>query len=86
MGTEIGMLSSGLDAFRSAQGRIDQAAGSIAASTLPTPANSDVQAGTQRDLTDSLVQLKVGEVMAQAGARVIQTADDVLGTNIDTYA
>lgn len=86
MGTEIGILSSGLNAFHSGHSQIHQAATSIAANALPTPANSDVQAETQRDMTDSLVQLKVGEVMAQTGARVIQTADDVLGTNIDTYA
>lgn len=81
------LLNNGLSTYHSGQRQMDQASGAIASNniTTVTPQNSQTQADRQ-DLTDSLVQLKVGEVTAQTGARVIQTADQVLGTLIDTRA
>ena len=38
------------------------------------------------EITEQLIQLKVGEHSAKAGARMIQSADEVLGTLIDTQA
>ncbi len=41
---------------------------------------------TDRSLTDELVRLRVEERNAQASAKVIETADEVVGTLIDTTA
>ena len=40
----------------------------------------------ERDLATSLVDLRVGKIEAQAGAKVVATADAVLGTLLDTRA
>lgn len=72
-------FSSGLNAVQSGQRRIDQAASDIA--SAPVNRNSDA-AGT----ADNLLQLSVGKTEAQAGAKVIETSDEVLGTLIDTRA
>ena len=44
------------------------------------------QANTQADLAESLVGLTQGRNEVQASARVVETADEVLGTLIDTRA
>ncbi|WP_437881919.1 pyrroloquinoline quinone biosynthesis protein PqqE [Pseudomonas sp. LRF_L74] len=90
-------LGYGLNAFQSGQRRVDQAATDIAANTANS--QSAVERPTERvsqsiqdarDVTpsieDSAVALNVGSIEAQAGARVIKTADQVLGTLIDTRA
>lgn len=76
-------FSAGLGAIQSGQRRIDQAAGDIAGSSL---CRVDPPQAEAADLATSLVALEVGKVQAQAGARVIETADAVLGTLIDTHA
>jgi hypothetical protein len=48
-----------------------------------TPQNADPNSP---DLTESLVALRVGENEVRANARVVDTADEVLGTLIDTRA
>ncbi|VXC98460.1 conserved hypothetical protein [Pseudomonas sp. 8Z] len=95
-------FSSGLSGIQSGQRRVDQAAFDIAGSGLPqaqqtnqsnlntaqnqvnpTPQNADANSP---DLTESLVALRVGENEVRANARVVDTADEVLGTLIDTRA
>lgn len=95
-------LSSALTGIQSGQRRVDQAAFEIAGSGLPqaqttnqtnqnnaqnqvttTPQNADPNSP---DLTESLVALRVGENEVRANARVVDTADEVLGTLIDTRA
>ncbi|HBX57004.1 hypothetical protein [Pseudomonas sp. UBA2684] len=92
-------FSSGLSTIQSGQRRVDQAAAEIA-STAVTPPQQPVQTPPQNqvrqasevatnnppDLAESLVALRVGQNEAQAGARVVATADEVLGTLIDTTA
>jgi flagellar hook protein FlgE len=72
-------FSSGLSTVQSGQRRIDQAASDIASNSVNR--NSDAA-----DTADNLVQLNVGKVEAQAGAKVIETSDEVLGTLIDIRA
>jgi len=72
-------FSSGLNTVQSGQRRIDQAASDIA--SAPVNRNSDAA-----DTAESLVQLSVGKTEAQAGAKVIETSDEVLGTLIDIRA
>lgn len=79
------LLSSGLAAFQAGQQRVDDAGAAIAADTLPVAENSQAVADTV-ELTEQLIQMKVGEQAAKAGARMLQSADEVLGTLINTKA
>ena len=86
------VFSSGLSSIQSGQRRVDQAAAEIAGASLPR-ATSQAQPVLQspaearpKDLSNSLVDLQVGKVEAQTGARVLETADAVLGTMLDTRA
>lgn len=76
------LISNGLGAFQSGQQRLAQAGGEIAAATLPAMQPSQAAA----EVTEQMVQLKVAEHEAAAGARMIRTADEVLGTLINTTA
>ncbi|NMZ67325.1 hypothetical protein SAMN05216370_3613 [Pseudomonas peli] len=92
-------FNSGISTIQSGQRRVDQAAADIASNALgpqpqPTsapPANqvnpSPSSAEQSRpDLAESLVALRQGQNEAEAGAKVVKTADEVLGTLIDTTA
>lgn len=91
------VFSSGVSALQTGQRRVDQAAADIAGNvlvpaSLPTPAQdqvsgaSQVDADSRPDLAESLVALRIGQNEAQAGAKLVKTADEVLGTLIDTTA
>lgn len=90
---------SGLNGIQSGQRRVEQAAGEIAGNAVTQSQQSGQNAPTnqvgptsqasersQPDLTESLVALRVGENEVRANARVIETADEALGTLIDTRA
>lgn len=92
-------FSSGVSTIQSGQRRVEQAASDIATNAFiapPQAAQSERQsqlnpsaeapAESRPDLTESLVALRVGQHEAQAGAKVVKTADEVLGTLIDTTA
>lgn len=91
-------FNAGLSGIQAGQRRVDQAASEIASNTLPvqppaqTPPSQQVEpnlearAATQPDLAESLVGLTQGRNEVQASARVVETADEVLGTLIDTRA
>ena len=82
-------FNSGLAAIQSGQQRVDQAATNIASSTVTRPEqarDSTALPDTNADLASSLVELKVGKTEAQAGAKVVETADEVLGTLLDIRA
>ncbi|AHL77081.1 hypothetical protein CH92_19150 [Stutzerimonas stutzeri] len=79
------LLSAGLGAYQAGQQRVDNAGTALAASTLPAAENSQTVADAI-ELTEQLVQMKVGEHTAKAGVRLLQTADEVLGTLINTKA
>ncbi|MGK9066738.1 hypothetical protein [Stutzerimonas chloritidismutans] len=81
--TTSNLLGAGLSAFQAGQQRVDGAATAIA--ELPISENSQAVAETV-ELTEELVQLKVGEYQARAGVRMLQTADEVLGTLVNTTA
>lgn len=76
------LLSAGLGAFQSGQQRLAQAGGEIAANSLPAVQPSQAKA----EVTEQLIQLKVAEHEAALGAKMIRTADEVLGTLIDARA
>lgn len=77
---------SGLNTVQSGQRRIDQASVDIAGSSLARSRQSDAQARSDVDLPDAMIGLTTGKLEAEAGARVLKTADDVLGTLIDIRA
>ena len=92
-------FNSGISTIQSGQRRVDQAAVNIASNALTQPQqpNSTPPANqvnpapslaeqTRPDLAESLVALREGQNAAQAGAKVVKTADEVLGTLIDTTA
>jgi len=96
---QINAMSSGLSTLQSGQLRVDQAAGDIARASLPAapaaaginPPAADAAAMVAgrpeaQELTSSLVALNVGKVEAQLGVKLIQTADQVLGTLFDSRA
>ncbi|MHA6479661.1 hypothetical protein RTE98_02720 [Stutzerimonas frequens] len=76
------LMGAGLSAFQNGQQRVEQAATSIASASASALGNSQAVA----ELSEELIQLKVGEHTAKLGARMIQSADEVLGTLIDTQA
>ncbi|WP_439859996.1 hypothetical protein [Pseudomonas sp. MBLB4136] len=87
-------FSAGISTIQSGQRRIDQAATEIAGAAFAAPppqqsrvdATPESRADAPADLSESLVALRVGQHEAQVGARLVKTADEVLGTLIDTKA
>ena len=95
-------FSSGLNALQAGQRQVDQAAAAMAnpnsISTTQAPAaittpsatanasRDSSDAASRPELSESLVALRVGEHQAQAGAKLVQTADEALGTLINTRA
>ncbi|MBP8236650.1 MAG: hypothetical protein KAX63_02925 [Pseudomonas sp.] len=92
-------FTSGISTIQSGQRRVDQAAADIASNAVTPPqqptstppanqVNPAVSAAEQSrpDLAESLVALRQGQNEAEAGAKVVKTADEVLGTLIDTTA
>ncbi len=92
-------FASGTSAIQSGQRRVDQAASDIASNAITQPqqptstppanqVNPSPRAAeqTRADLAESLVALRQGQNEAEAGAKVVKTADEVLGTLIDTKA
>jgi hypothetical protein len=71
------VLSSGLQGLQTGLNKANQAAGQIARSGTTEP---------NGDLASSIVDLKSSELQVKASAAVIKTADDLLGTLIDTTA
>lgn len=78
------LLSAGLGAYQAGHQRVEQAGMAIAERTLPVE-TSQVMADSV-ELTEELVQMKVGEHQARTGVRLLETADEVLGTLINTKA
>lgn len=83
-------FSAGLGGIQVGQRRVEQAASEIASSTVQGPQQTNPGAESQSvnsaDLASSLVGLAQGRNEVQASARVVETADEVLGTLIDTRA
>jgi len=76
-------LNTGLQGFQEAQSRMNQAASDIASQSVTDSTTDSIDS---KDLTTSLVELKVAENDAKANVKVIQAASDVLGTLLDVEA
>lgn len=80
-------FSAGINAIQSGQRRVDQAAGEIASAPITAErAQANEPSAARADIAENMVEMRVGQYEAQAGARVVQTADKVLGTLIDVTA
>lgn len=85
-------FNSGLSSVQSGQQRVNQAASDIASINVVKPATESSAANPSNnqaqpvDLATSLVDLQIGKQQVQAGAEVIKTADDALGTLLDIRA
>ena len=79
------VLGAGIDAFQAGKRRVEVAAAEIAGATASDPKTQEANsfAESNRDLVTSLVELQAGKLQAQAGAKVVETADEVLGTLLD---
>ncbi len=89
-------FNAGFSGIQAGQRRVDQAASDIVSNTVAQ--QQSVEASSQQrispsqqtranspaDLPESLVELAQGRNEVQASARVVETADEVLGTLIDT--
>ena len=53
---------------------------------ITTRAQANEPSAARADIAENMVEMRVGQYEAQAGARVVQTADKVLGTLIDVTA
>jgi flagellar hook protein FlgE len=85
------VLSTGLDGIKSGIGNAQQAAQDIASvattadvndSTLPNSAGP----ASVVSLTESMLQLQSSETQVQASAKVVETADKILGALLDIKA
>jgi len=75
-------LGSALAAYQAGQRRIDDAGAAIATSAVPAVSNSLALI----DLGEQMLELRGGQYDAMAAVRMIRSADEVLGTLIDTQA
>lgn len=77
------VLNTGVQGFQDATRRAGEAAQSIASQSVKDASTESIN---QKDITSSLVDLKVAELDAKANAKVIETASDLVGTLLDVKA
>jgi flagellar hook-associated protein FlgK len=70
-------FTTGLQGYQRAEQRVGQASEAIANGASRESGAAPVE------ITDELINLKLGELEAGASAKVIQTASDMLGSLID---
>lgn len=79
-----GLLQTGLGGVQDGMRRMEKAAGEIARAGQPiNPDNPDQASG---DIAEPIVELKLYENSVKASAKVIKTADEVVGTLLDIKA
>jgi hypothetical protein len=92
-------FNSGIQGFQKAEEDANKAAASIATNIAITPEDfltgqelnsstteQNTASGDLSDLNQSIVDLKVAEYQAKSSAKVIETANDSLGTLLDVRA
>ena len=72
---EINSLASGISVLQNAQQQVQQSASQIA--------NIVTKQGPTSDLVEPIVELKVAEQQAQAGAKIIEVEGKTVGTLLD---
>ncbi|RCU51126.1 hypothetical protein EZV61_17995 [Corallincola luteus] len=81
-------VNSGVEGLRRAEQSVAETANNIATQVVtPEPEGEEVLGAEQAlSLSEELVNLRVQEFTAKANAQVIQTADEVIGSLLDTSA
>lgn len=82
-------LYSGAQGIARSEEQITQSAHNIATANVQNgdkPQAQEAKTEQQTSINEELVKMKVAEHEAQASAKVIQTAEDVLGTLVDVTA
>lgn len=92
------VLNTGLEGVQKGMTGLHQTAQNIASKTTQvtsapqsgqSPATvqaATVQAATDSSLAESMVEMRLYEATTQASAKVVKTADEMIGTLIDTFA
>ncbi|GGA88598.1 hypothetical protein GCM10011369_33430 [Neiella marina] len=75
---------SGLNIVNQAFYTAAESSQAIAEAVVEPESESSMSAPGTTSLTEAVVDLKKAEIMSLAGAKVIRTADEVVGTLIDT--
>jgi len=85
--TSSNPLYGGLQAYQSGSRQVDKAGTAIASQSARNQEQAlDATTNSQADLASELVNLDVGKYQALAGSKVMQTAQETIGTLIDTKA
>ena len=80
-------LYGGLQAYQNGARQVDKAGTAIASQTARNQEQSlGATTNSQADMASQLVNLDVGKYQALAGSKVMQAAQETLGTLIDTKA
>ena len=75
-------FSSGVAGFQSASQQITESSERIANQTI-TPEEEEQSNSFSQPITAEVINMKLAEVQAKASAKVITTADDMVGSLID---
>jgi flagellar hook-associated protein FlgK len=82
-------FNSGVEGIRRAEQAVAESADKIATQVVQSPqveSPSELSNEQAVNLSEELVNLRVEEFNAKANAQVLQTADEVIGTLLDTSA
>lgn len=80
-------FTAGFNTYQGGQQRVDRATSNIASEAAAVQSSTRVEGRSDaKDTAQNLIELQQGRYQAEVGAKVIKTADEVLGTLIDTRA
>ena len=80
-----GLISQGVQGIHKGMQQMSQAAGAIAQAN--TNVNQDVQSLKEADsLSDAILELKTGQIQAEASTKVVAVADETKGHLLDVMA
>jgi len=85
--TSSNSLYAGMQAFQNGSRTVDKASTALASQNARNQEQAlDATTNSQADLASEVVNLDVGKYQALAGSKVMQTAQETLGSLIDTKA
>lgn len=86
MDISVSAFSSGLAGMQAGHQRVEQAAVNVAAGGRAAEPAAPGETVSLSDMASNLVELTVGRHEVEASARVVETADEILGTLINIRA
>lgn len=79
------IMSSGVLGYQRATQQVDQSAQALAQAGTTTTTTTKAETPRPVDTTSALVSLKTGEQAGMASAKVVKTADEMMGTMLDIH-